>query len=590
MSRPGNPAALLALVAAAAPSLAAQSVQYRSPAGVEYRSQPDTGAIARAEQALAADPRNISLFIQLGVAQSGARQFREAIATFSRGLALAPNDPMLLRWRGHRYLSLRQFDRALADLTRGSRLDSTNYGIWYHLGIVKYAHGDFAGAADAFARAQRRAPDANELAGATDWLWMALSRAGRSAEAKAMLARRPDSLPGTNAYARRLQLYREGIRPDQVFRASDTGDVNVATLSYGLGNWYLVQGDSARARLWFERSVASGGWPAFGFILSELALARPGPAGVDRGLLRLQEELERLSALAEGRVGVGIIHLESGKELFVNGAERFPMASTFKVPIALTLFDQVDHGRIRLDSMLTLRASDLHPGSGEISHLLNDPGVSLSLLNLTELMLLISDNSATDLVFKAVGSGPAVHARLTALGISGISVDRSTLRLIANAIGVRSLPPESEWSPAAFATLTRGLTDSIQRAACEAFYLDPRDTATPVGMARLLAKLWRGQALSPASTAQLLDIMFRCETGLLRIKGMLPAGIRVAHKTGTLSLGVTNDVGIIELPGQTGHVVLAVFVEESRASAENQERTIAQIARAVYDYFVFTDK
>ena len=91
-----------------------QSVQYRSPAGVEYRAQRDTGAIARAEQALAADPRNVDKIIALGLAQSGARQFREAIATFTRGLSVAPNHPMLLRWRGHRYLSVRDFDRAFA--------------------------------------------------------------------------------------------------------------------------------------------------------------------------------------------------------------------------------------------------------------------------------------------------------------------------------------------------------------------------------------------------------------------------------------------------------------------------------------------
>jgi tetratricopeptide (TPR) repeat protein len=210
----------------------------------------------------------------LGLAQSSARQFRESIQTFSRGLTIAPNDPVLYRWRGHRYLSLRDFDRAMDDLTRGSRLDSTNYGIWYHLGIVRYARGDFAGAADAFARAQRRAPDASELAGATDWLWMSLMRAGRGVEAQAMLARRPDSLPTTNAYARRLKLYRGEIAPDEVITSADTADVAAATLSYGVGNWYLVRGDTARARPWFERSVASGGWPAFGFIMSELELRR----------------------------------------------------------------------------------------------------------------------------------------------------------------------------------------------------------------------------------------------------------------------------------------------------------------------------
>src|SRR2546423_2346539 len=179
-----------AAVAATAPA-GGQSVQYRSAAGVEYRAQADPGAMPRAESALAADPRNVERIIQLGVAQSGARQFREAIQTFTRGLAIAPNDAMLYRWRGHRYLSVREFDRALDDLTRGSRLDSANYGIWYHLGIVRYARGDFAAAADAFARAQRRPPDAAALARATDWLWMALSRAGRGGLARARVGRRP---------------------------------------------------------------------------------------------------------------------------------------------------------------------------------------------------------------------------------------------------------------------------------------------------------------------------------------------------------------------------------------------------------------
>src|SRR5215216_2368620 len=119
-------AAAGAVTAAAVLPAAGQSVQYRSPAGVEYRSQPDTGPIARAESALAAEPRNVSRIIALGVAQSGARQFREAIETFTRGLAIAPNDPMLYRWRGHRYLSVRELDKAMADLSRGFALDSTN--------------------------------------------------------------------------------------------------------------------------------------------------------------------------------------------------------------------------------------------------------------------------------------------------------------------------------------------------------------------------------------------------------------------------------------------------------------------------------
>lgn len=251
-----------------------QSVQYRSPAGVEYRSLPDTEAVTKAQAALAADARNVGRLIDLGVAQSGARQFREAIATFTRGLEIEPNNALLLRWRGHRYLSVREFDRALADLTRGAGIDSTIYGIWYHLGIVQYVRGEFSAAAASFARAQPIAPDAAELAGSTDWWWMSLSRAGRGAEAKAMLDRRPDSQPVTNAYTRRLQLYRGEIGPEAVLTPADTDEVQVATLAYGVGNWYLIRDDKAQARVWFERSVQSGGWPGFGFILSEVELRR----------------------------------------------------------------------------------------------------------------------------------------------------------------------------------------------------------------------------------------------------------------------------------------------------------------------------
>jgi Tfp pilus assembly protein PilF len=250
-------------------------VEYRS-SGVRYTAQPDTGPIARAQAALAADPKNVDKVIALGVAQSGARQFREAIATFTKGLEFAPNNAMLYRWRGHRHLSVREFDKADADLTRCLAIDPNNYGCLYHLGIVNFVRGDFNRAVDLFTRAQPRAPDAGELAGSTDWLWMSMMRAGKRNEAAAMLARRPDSLkaaPGY-AYVTRLKLYRGEITPGQVFSPADTADVQVATLSYGLGNWYLVRGDTASAKQWFDRAVKSGGWPGFGFIVSEVELRR----------------------------------------------------------------------------------------------------------------------------------------------------------------------------------------------------------------------------------------------------------------------------------------------------------------------------
>ena len=272
-------ARVVALVLAGMPCsvpVAGQSVQYRSSAGVTYRSQPDTGPIARAQQALAASPGSVDSILALGAAQAGARQFREAIATYTRGIGIAPRNALLYRWRGHRYLSVREYDRARADLDRGLALDSSVYGLWYHLGVLRFLEADFAGAAAAFARARPIAPNAGELAGSYDWGWMSLQRAGRRDEAAALLASMPDSVPraAANAYSQRLRLYQGTIGPDDVFTAADTGDVAVATLAFGLGNWYLLRGDTTRARDLFRRSVASGGWPAFGFMASEAELRR----------------------------------------------------------------------------------------------------------------------------------------------------------------------------------------------------------------------------------------------------------------------------------------------------------------------------
>src|SRR5262245_32924450 len=107
-------AAVIVLLALAAPAYAQTTPQYRTRSGVQFMSQPDTArAVARAESALAADPGNPQKFIDLGIAQSGIRQYREAVRTFTRGLRLAPDNALLFRWRGHRYLTLRDFDHAL---------------------------------------------------------------------------------------------------------------------------------------------------------------------------------------------------------------------------------------------------------------------------------------------------------------------------------------------------------------------------------------------------------------------------------------------------------------------------------------------
>jgi tetratricopeptide (TPR) repeat protein len=267
----------------------AETIQVRSAQGETYRALADTGPVARARAALGGDYRDAAKVIALGVAQSGARQFREAIETFTKGLAALPTprtpesrktEAMLLRWRGHRYLSVRELAKAETDLTRGIALDTTNYGLFFHLGVVRYLQGRFGDAATLFARAQPKAPDGGERAGSTDWLWLSLSRAGRSADAQAMLDRRIDAQPDPKpappgyAYVSRLKLYRGEVAPAQLITPADTDGLQIATLNYGLGAWALVRGDTVLAKASFERAMAGGGWPGFAFMAAEADLAR----------------------------------------------------------------------------------------------------------------------------------------------------------------------------------------------------------------------------------------------------------------------------------------------------------------------------
>jgi len=311
-------------------------------------------------------------------------------------------------------------------------------------------------------------------------------------------------------------------------------------------------------------------------------------AGADSQLARVEREIERVSLIAGGVIGASAVHLESGRTVSFHGDERFPMASTFKIPVAVALLHRVDAGEVKLDQMVELHTSDFHPGSGTLTDLFHAPGASLSVRNLMELMLVISDNSAADILLRLAGGPEAVTARMRDLGISGISVNRSTARLIADWDGVKSLPPENQWSPAMWRQLFEAVPRDEARKAAAASDKDPRDTSTPGAMTSLLARVWLRDkdVLKPESADLLLDIMRRCETGQARLKGILPEGTEVAHKTGSIG-ATTNDVGIVTLPDNTGHVAIAVFVKASDNPVPVRERAIAEIARTVHDFFLF---
>jgi beta-lactamase class A len=301
----------------------------------------------------------------------------------------------------------------------------------------------------------------------------------------------------------------------------------------------------------------------------------------------LERELQRLGELSGGTMGVGVVHLESGRTAFLNGDEPFPMASTYKVPIAVELLRRVDEGKLDLGQMVDVERHHYSPGSGLLTDLINQPGLALSLRNLLEIMLLVSDNTATDLLLRHAGGGEVVTARMRAIGIDGIRVDRPTLHVIADWAGLSPVPGDEERDPAKYGELLGSVSEEKAVEAKRAFEDDPRDTATPRAMAALLEKIWKREVLTPASGDLLLDIMKRCRTGAGRLKGILPEGTEVAHKTGTIGRTL-NDVGVITLPNGAGHVVVAAFVKKSDRPDAERERAIAEAARAAHDYFLFT--
>jgi len=285
---------------------------------------------------------------------------------------------------------------------------------------------------------------------------------------------------------------------------------------------------------------------------------------------RLKHQIERVLFRRDGVVGTSVRHVETGQSLAVNGDMRFPMASTFKVPILVELFSQVKEGKFRLEDEIDVQPSDQHPGSGMISSLVA-PGIKLSVLNMAHFMMMISDNSATDILLAKVGA-ENINDRLKGLGIDGISVNRSCQELIKDLMAAQ----------------TGAWTRDQLKAANVKFAQDLRDTATPAAMTALLEKVFKKEILDPASCDLILQILLKCETGGGRIKGELPAGTLVAHKTGTLP-GTVNDCGIITLPDGQGHVVLTIMTKDFADETADIETILAKIARLVYDYFLFAN-
>jgi len=299
----------------------------------------------------------------------------------------------------------------------------------------------------------------------------------------------------------------------------------------------------------------------------------------------VEAEIARIAVPVEGTIGVAAWRIDGrGPRVLINADQRFPMASTFKVAVAGTILSKVDRGEITLDQLVPVDAAMMVESEG-LASTFRHPGVSASVNNLLELMLTVSDNTATDVLTKLAGGPAAVTAWVRGQGIEGLRVDRDTAGLLRD---FYRLPPGPFPEALEAAMKANPSLEEIGDKPQESFDDDPRDTAAPLAMANLLQRLFAGKALKPESTKLLTEIMERNTTGNARIRDRLPNGVTVAEKTGTIG-GSLNDVGMITLPDNRGKLIVAVFVKRSRRPFEDRERAIADVSRALYDYYLFED-
>ncbi|MBL3827130.1 MULTISPECIES: class A beta-lactamase [unclassified Marinobacter] len=327
-----------------------------------------------------------------------------------------------------------------------------------------------------------------------------------------------------------------------------------------------------------KRNIAT-----FLIVIASLFFAVQPAFSEEHNVKDVPQKLEKLSEGLVGRLGVAAQEIGSGVSVTVNGDESFVMASTYKVAIAVALLDRVDQGQIKLSDLIDLPQEEMVVGTNAIAETYVHPGVQFSVANLIEVMITESDNTATDFSLELAGGPEAVTKKLRSLGITDQRVDRSTSEILRDFYGL----PDKAYFP----VVTKAVADdpSLLLKMTQpnmAFEKDPRDHSTPKAMLQLLLAIDAGTAMSAESSKFLLGVMSRTRTGAGRLKGLLPKGAPVAHKTGTIG-GVANDVGFITLPDGR-RFAIAVFTNSSTTSTADQDRAIAEISRSLYDLYYLT--
>ncbi|MBN8653021.1 MAG: tetratricopeptide repeat protein [Cytophagales bacterium] len=283
---------------------AAEAAEVYSLLGLEYYAPTEPNP--KADSNLAVAQKNFDAdaseenYIWLGRRLAYKVKYNQAIDVFTEGIEQYPNSYKLYRHRGHRYISQRKLDAAIADFTKAAELmpatpleiepdgipnkinkplSTTQFNVWYHLGLAHYLKGEFDKAEQAYLKCMEVSDNDDLITATVDWLYMTYRSQGKTDEAKLLLEKITPNMTivENDSYFKRLNLYKGSLPVDSVLNVSSTStdaDLAIATQGYGVGNWHLYHGDTVQAIAVFERVIGGKHFSAFGFIAAEADLAR----------------------------------------------------------------------------------------------------------------------------------------------------------------------------------------------------------------------------------------------------------------------------------------------------------------------------
>lgn len=286
------------------------------------------------------------------------------------------------------------------------------------------------------------------------------------------------------------------------------------------------------------------------------------------------ERIQALTANFKGTVGVAAHDFDTGAEVLFNPDVVVPTASTMKTVLLYELYRQVDAGKIDPAMRITLEERHRVPGSGVLQDL--DAGVAPTVKDIATLMITVSDNTATDMIYDLIGR-EAVAATIERLGMTNTHLPLDTWEILA---GLHDLDPNDP--TLTYDGLKQALASKPAPWDCAALRETPdNDVSTPRDMLRLLEAIHRGEGLSPASREAVIDILKRQKYTTI-IPEQLPFGVQAAHKTGTVR-GVRNDVGLVFAGERTYAVAL---MSKGSPNMVASQRLLSDVSRLIFECFI----